>query len=56
MKKLGKFIGELNRIKKEVLQIKDDVENIVNEVKIEEDVFTFEKRKKKRSNQKPKKR
>lgn len=35
MKKLGQFFGELNRIKRELLQMKDDVEEIINESKKE---------------------
>lgn len=39
MKKVGQFFGELNRLKREVMQLKKDVEDIVDEAKIGDEVI-----------------
>lgn len=39
MKKIGQFFGELNRLRREVLQLKKDVEDIVEEATIEDEVI-----------------
>lgn len=39
MKKIGQFFGELNRLKREVMQLKKDVEDIVDEGKIGDEVI-----------------
>jgi len=38
MRKIGQFFGELNRLKREVLQLKQDVEDIVGEAKIDTEI------------------
>ena len=45
LKKIGQFFGELERIKRDLLQMKKDVEDIAKEARIEDDLFEEKKRK-----------
>jgi len=42
MKKIGQFFRELNRLKQEVMQLKKDVGDIVEEAKIDADILDEE--------------
>jgi Sec-independent protein translocase protein TatA len=45
LKKVGQFFGELERVKRDLLQMKKDVEDIAKEIRIEEDLFEEKKKK-----------
>lgn len=42
MKKLGQFFGELNRLKREVMQLRKDVGDIVEDAKLDDDMLPGE--------------